>query len=278
MIYLRGMELTLINDIKNICQRLEMSPTKDRGQNFLVNSEVVDKMVDLAEVSRNDVVLEIGPGLGILTQRLVARAGRVVAVELDGKLYEYLSERFKGIKNLELVKADGLKWLEAGGVGRGDYKVVANLPYQITSRILRLLLSRVNPPSGMVVMVQKEVGERMVAKPGKMSVLSVMVQYYGQPVMVGVVKKGNFWPKPKVDSGIVKVDRVREYAEEDELFFKVVKVGFLSRRKMLKNNLGNVYGEDEVVKILGELGLNLKVRAQELRVEDWINLVRKLEN
>ncbi len=278
MIYLRGMELTLINDIKNICQRLEMSPTKDRGQNFLVNSEVVDKMVDLAEVSRNDVVLEIGPGLGILTQRLVARAGRVVAVELDGKLYEYLSERFKGIKNLELVKADGLKWLEAGGVGRGDYKVVANLPYQITSRILRLLLSRVNPPSGMVVMVQKEVGERMVAKPGKMSVLSVMVQYYGQPVMAGVVKKGNFWPKPKVDSGIVKVDRVREYAEEDELFFKVVKVGFLSRRKMLKNNLGNVYGEDEVVKILGELGLNLKVRAQELRVEDWINLVRKLEN
>ncbi len=138
MIYLIGMELTSINDIKNICQRLEISPTKDRGQNFLVNSEVVDRMVELAEVSRKDEVLEIGPGLGILTQRLVARAGRVVAVELDGKLYEYLSERFKGIKNLELVKADGLKWLEAGGVGRRDYKVVANLPYQISSRILRL--------------------------------------------------------------------------------------------------------------------------------------------
>ncbi|NMB48648.1 ribosomal RNA small subunit methyltransferase A [Candidatus Kuenenbacteria bacterium] len=286
---------SLLDKTKELCRKLEIVPTRSKGQNFLVSREVLDKIVAAANLGPEDLVLEIGPGLGILTEELVRRARRVVAVELDKKLFSYLSEKFKSVNNLDLVEGDIIKLLNYQIVkllGNKNYKVVANLPYQITAHILRLLLESAptaparelaTPPRAggeiteMVLMVQKEVGERICAKRGDMSVLAVMVQYYGQPEMVGIVGKENFWPVPEVDSAIIKIKRQKSKGKiKEELFFKLVKVGFSGKRKMLKNNLRNIYDEKNVLAVLAELGLDAKARAEDLGVEEWIKLYRNL--
>lgn len=278
---------TILDQTKDWCRRLEIIPTRSKGQNFLVSREVLDKIVAAANLGPKDSVLEIGPGLGILTEELVKRAGRVVAVELDKKLFDWLQKKFKGVENLNLVEGDILKLLNDQVVkllGKRDYKVVANLPYQITAHVLRLLLESARPPQELILMVQKEVGERICAKQGEMSVLSVMAQYYGQPELVVVVGRENFWPVPAVDSAIIKIKRQKSLQFggqakgkiKEELFFKLVKVGFSGKRKMLKNNLRNIYKEKEVLAALEEGGLDMKVRAEDLGVEEWIKLYNKL--
>lgn len=317
----------LLDQTRELCRQLDIVPTKSKGQNFLVSREVLDKIVAAANLGPEDLVLEIGPGLGILTEELVRRARGVVAAELDKKLFSYLSEKFQGVNNLDLVEGDIIKLLNpareasqslscvAGRhqivklLGNKDYKVVANLPYQITAHILRLLLEGDNKPQELVLMVQKEVGERICAKRGDMSVLAVMVQYYGQPEIVGIVGKENFWPVPEVDSVIINiktpacqclmpqamagrlkhknikapVHHARGLAdaagrrEQEEDFFKLVKVGFSGKRKMLKNNLRNIYDEKKVLAVLAELGLDAKARAEDLGVEEWIKLYRNLK-
>ncbi len=282
---------SFLEQTRELCRQLDIIPTKSKGQNFLINEKVLGQIVEAAELSKTDTVLEIGPGLGILTEKLVERAGRVVAVELDRKLFGYLSKKFKGAKNLELVEGDVIKLFDGQIVGLlagKEYKVVANLPYQITSHILRILLEGDQPPSEMVVMVQKEVGERICAQPGDMSVLAVMVQYYSQPIIVALAGRDSFWPAPEVDSVIIKLKIKKaptpspsplvkgEGDINEELFFKLVKVGFSGKRKMLKNNLRNVYEEEKVLEVLDQLGLSPKVRAEDLGVEEWVELYKKL--
>lgn len=286
------------SEIKQLCKELDIWPTKTKGQNFLINKDIVKKIIETADLNKDDVVLEIGPGLGVLTNELAKRVKKVVAVELDKKLVSYLEKKFSGVNNLELVNDDIIKWLGnsrlSGGtlsVPNTTLSVVANLPYQITSRVLRLLLESDNPPTQIVVMVQKEVGERICEAPGKMSVLSIMVQYYGQPKIIKLVGKGNFWPRPKVDSVILRITTLKDpshstghgaerYAERrrNKKLFEVVKLGFSSRRKMLKNNLGKIYDIKKIEKILGEMGLNLKIRAQELSVKEWVGLAKQLNS
>ena len=322
------MNLFSVNHIKQLCKELGIRPDKNIGQNFLIDERVLDDIIEAAELSKNDQVLEIGPGLGVLTKELAKWAGRVVGVEMDRSLVEYLQletrnwkletrdkkqetinkkqdqqdkqdkqdkqdiMKFEELGQIEIVEWDIIKWLNSGGIERYfggiDYKVVANLPYQVTSRVLRLLLEARRKPSMMVVMAQKEVGERMCAQPGKMSVLSVACQYYTKPEIVRAVGKGSFWPVPAVESAVVKlkvrklesfkVKKLESDRVEEKELFKIVKAGFLSRRKMLKNNLGNLYGEERVRRVLGELGLNEKIRAQELKVEEWARLARLIHS
>jgi 16S rRNA (adenine1518-N6/adenine1519-N6)-dimethyltransferase len=282
------MDVSNIQNIKELCKELQILPKKSKGQNFLINRDILASIIEAANLQKTDTVLEIGPGLGILTEELIKRAGKVVAVEVDRKLFDYLQRKFAGVENLELVEGDVLKWQMANGKWQNygvasrqidyNYKIVANVPYQITAPILwKFLKEEENKPEEMVLMVQKEVGERICADRGEMSVLSVMAQYYSQPEIMRIVKNTNFWPAPEVDSAIVKFKIREKRAGVDEgLFFKLVKVGFQSKRKMLKNNLGNIYGQAKVEGVLEELGINKKVRAEELGVEEWILLVGKL--
>lgn len=275
-------EIHSIKHIKDLCKKLGIELTRSKGQNFLVNGEIVKKIIEAADLGPGETVVEIGPGLGVLTGEIAGRVKRLVAIELDRKLYSYLAEEFGDLDNLELVQGDVLGWLARGMEGRlagKDYRVIANLPYQITGKILRLLLEMDNPPSEMVVMVQKEVGERITADTGDMSVLAVAARYFAEVEVVLGVGKGNFWPQPKVDSVVLKIKRKKSLAlagEKEKLFFKLVKMGFSSRRKMLKNNLGGVYGHQRVEGVLGELGLNLKARAEDLGVENWVDLAKKI--
>ncbi|NJN84955.1 MAG: ribosomal RNA small subunit methyltransferase A [Caldilineaceae bacterium] len=192
----------------------DLNPKRSLSQNFLVHEQHLDFVLAAAELTDLDTVLEIGPGLGVLTKRLAEQAGRVVAVELDDRLFEILGETFAETPNVELVHGDILELdpvelVTAGGTRRGDdglYKVVANLPYNITSVVLRQLLEASQSPTRLVVMVQKEVAERICAEPGQLSILAVSVQFYAHPSIVHIVPADAFYPKPKVDSAVLRLD------------------------------------------------------------------------
>jgi len=230
-----------------------------------------------------DFVLEIGPGKGILTEELVKYAGKVMAVEIDGNLVELLKDRFKSQKNVEIVKGDILKIdlsipTKSYKLKTKNYKIIANLPYYITSPVIRKFLESESPPSEMILMVQKEVAERIIAIPGKMSILSVSVQYYSQSEILFYVERENFEPVPEVDSAVIRIthnaERVTQNANEIKKFFRTVRAGFCAKRKTLANNLANSFHLDKkiVEEKLKAAGISPTVRAQELSVENWKKL------
>ena len=274
------MEPTSINHIKKICKELGIRPARSKGQNFLISQNIVDEIIKAADLKKSELVIEVGAGFGTLTFSIAERVKRLIAVEWDKRIFAYLEKQTQAYRNIELVQADILAWLVGWPSVDTDYKVVANLPYQLTSRLLRLLLEKDNPPNQMVLMVQKEVGERIAAKPGKMSILSVMVQYYAQVAIIKKVNKINFWPQPKIDSLILKIERkqIAGSRRNEKEFFKLVRLGFAKKRRMLKNNLTAVYQADKAEEALKRIDLGLKVRAQELSVEDWARLLHKLQN
>ncbi len=287
---------------------MKVFPDKSRGQNFLVDKNILQKIIAAAELKPSDTIIEIGAGQGILTAELAKHAKRVIAFEIDKKLISLLKEKFESFENVEIIEGDILKNIKILNIKYSifNYKVVANIPYNITSAVLEKFLSAENKPSLLVLMVQREVAERICAcphryakrcgraKPGEMSLLSVMVQYYGQPEIVARVPATAFWPTPKVESAILKIKiRDKEIKEIDfeKKFFQIVKAGFSHRRKMLKNNLVGARfiapktinccrGEGainctpiRVEMILSSLGLSPKVRAEELSIEEWKNIV-----
>lgn len=265
---------------KDICGDHNIKPARSRGQSFLIKEEVYNEIISASELEKSDKVLEIGPGLGFLTERLSRQAGEVVAVELDKRLYNLLQGRFYGAEDLHLVNDDILDLDPVDLVGDTkkkediDYKIVANLPYNITSIFLRRFLSQVTSPSLMVLMIQKEVAERILSSPPT-GILGVMVQFYTDPCMITEVPRTDFWPSPKVNSAIVKLRIKKETPPVDEnRFFDLVRKGFSSRRKMLKNNLSSGYNlpAGKIQAILGKAGINSHARAQDLYVEDWISL------
>ncbi len=274
----------MLGQTKKICKEYDIQPARSKGQNFLIKEGIYNKIIKSADLKSSDTVLEVGPGLGFLTEKLAKEVKQVIAVELDDKLAKILSLKLqeKKIKNVEIINKDILSGptAPAGAVGPlKNYKIVANLPYNITSKFLRKFLEEVeNKPTTMILMLQKEVAERIVAKPGDMSLLAVSVQFYAQPTIIGNVAKESFWPKPKVDSAIVKLeirsDPSRLRLAEAEKFFKLVRAGFSAKRKQLKNNLvKNLEIKPEVIKeVLIKNNLNEKVRAQELSVQNWKNI------
>jgi len=276
--------------IASILKRYGIRPSKGLGQNFLVDEQILERILAAGDLSASDVVLEIGPGVGLLTRRMAERVASVVAVELDRKLLPVLSEVLRDCANVHIVQGDilaldPLKTLEdalgLGGAPPLHYKVVANLPYYITSSALRHLLGARVRPEQMTIMVQREVAERIIAAPGNMSVLAISVQVYGSPEIVFRVPRGAFYPQPKVDSAVL---RVRTYpaprVPEEELahFFRVVNAGFAQRRKQLHNSLAHALNlpQAHVLAALADAHIEPERRAQTLSIAEWAALARCL--
>jgi 16S rRNA (adenine1518-N6/adenine1519-N6)-dimethyltransferase len=250
-----------------------VKPNKNLGQHFLVDKDSLQTIMDAAEPGKADTVLEIGPGLGVMTRPLAAAAAQVVAVETDRVLAELL--RRDPPANLEVVEQDIMRFdlsrLPAG------YKVIANIPYYLTSKLMRMLIESVNPPSVMSLLIQKEVAERATSKPGKMSMLALSVQYYGRADIVAMVERHKFWPAPDVDSAILRVrlDGPAFPADPHKLF-RLMRAGFGEKRKQMKNSLAgglncSVPVAEEIIKA-AKLGPT--ARAQELSLPEWERLYK----
>ncbi|MEP7292714.1 MAG: 16S rRNA (adenine(1518)-N(6)/adenine(1519)-N(6))-dimethyltransferase RsmA [Chloroflexota bacterium] len=257
---------------KNLLDQHHVHPKKSLGQNFVQDPSALDKIVSSAELTPDDTVLEIGPGTGALTERLAQVAKRVIAVELDQRLEPILTTSLGHLRNVEVVYGDILETNVPDLIGGSDYVVVANVPYYITSAILRSLLESRVRPRRIVITVQLEVAERICAQPGDMSVLAVSAQFYGKAQIVGRLKAAIFWPRPEVDSAIVRVDVYEQspYEVPDEkTFFRVVRAGFSQKRKQLKNSLGEGGGA-----LLAAAGIDPTRRAETLRIDEWAALAR----
>ena len=335
------MDLFSKNKIKTLLDNYGLKPSKGLGQNFLINKRVMQKIIDSAELKPTDTVLEIGPGIGNLTQELAKIAKKVIAIEKDAKMAEILKETLKDYKNVEVVVGDVLKinlnnqaripkkypktnnqadignwdFFRNSCLGFGNYKVVANLPYYITSPVIRKFLEADVKPELIVLMVQKEVAQRICArphpaisgkrcgraKPPRMNLLAVSVQFYAEPKIISYIKKENFWPRPKVDSAIIKIKplpsvegrstspeaKTVRHRMSHEIFFHVVKAGFSQPRKQLGNNLSKMLAlslpngvelnKEAVSKILKENNIEPTRRAETLKIEDWINLSKRIK-
>lgn len=254
------------------------APKKSLGQHWLKDRDILARIAEAADITKDDTVLEIGPGLGTLTSELLRRAKKVIAVEFDEDLARKLPAQFPG-KNLEVTSSDILSY-DLSQLPKG-YKVVANVPYYITSKIVQLLMTAKNKPSVVVLLVQKEVAQRLAAKPGDMSILAVSVQVFARVTMGDVVPAIFFTPPPKVDSAVVVLTT---YAEplfknvSEKVFFQVVKAGFSSPRKKLRSSLagGLSLSKDEIDGLLGEVAIDPELRAESLAIQDWVRLTRQI--
>lgn len=272
-----------VDYLKHLCAKFQLRPSKEYGQNYLINSEVIDMILAASGVKKTDTVIEVGPGFGILTLDLATKVKKLLAFEIEIKLkpyWEEISTRLSQSKenNFEIIWGNVLR--TDPKIFPKNYKIVANLPYQITSPVLKLFLEDLeNKPKELTVMVQKEVAQRICAKPGEMSVLALAVQYFGQAEIVGEVKNNNFWPVPQVDSAILKITTFKSTTTkaEDQTFFKFAKIGFAQKRKLLIKNLLPTIGKQYKEKFITELkkmGFTETVRAQELSVANWKQLVK----
>jgi len=277
----------MTDDPRAVLRHYGLTPRKSLGQNFLVDPTAPARIAALAELTRDDTVLEVGAGLGTLTTALAAHAGRVIAVETDPHLVAILHQEMAAFENVAIVHGDILDLDPAAlldvsstppmplwGTRLPHYHVVANLPYYITAAVIRHLLEATVRPARMVVTVQREVAERMVAVPNAMSVLAVSVQFYGQPRIGMRLKRGAFFPAPEVESAVVRLDLhetppapVTDVAQ----FFRVVRAGFAQRRKQLRNTLaaGLRFPAEDVGAALASVGVDATRRAETLTLEEW---------
>ena len=257
---------------------------KSLGQHFLNNSRVPLLMAEAGDVQNGDRVLEIGPGTGVLTQELLKKGARVIAIEADIRAIETLHESFKAeIANDNLVIFHGdvrtidLKKL---GLTPHTFKIVANIPYYLSGMLFRMFLESDVQPSDLVFLVQKEVAER-IARDKKESLLSLSVKVYGDPQYIKTIGKGNFIPQPKIDSAIIAVrnisdDRLIQAGVTRELFFKIIHAGFKSKRKQLLGNLSDTYSREELTHIFSTLGLPLDIRGENIPLDMWLRLCHEI--
>ena len=272
----------MVSQVKALLAQFGLKAKKGLGQHFLVEEDVLDCILSAAELSPQDVVIEVGPGLGVLTSKLAEKTAKVVAVELDPRLVDVLRTRLRRLTNVRIVQGDILKFApgrlledDCGALESGrSYKVVANLPYYITSPVLHHFLKASWKPSLMVVMVQKEVGEAIAAVCGKMTLLSISTQFYSRPTIVAHVPRRSFYPPPKVDSVVLRLDVYPELPmkiADTEGFFEIVASGFSSRRKQLRNSFAQGLGitPDQVSLLLEKAGIQAKRRAESLSLEEW---------
>lgn len=263
------------SNLKSLCKEYNLSPSKKYGQNYLISDTPIQKMIEAGELNIDDTVVEIGPGFGALTFAISPRVKKVVVFEIEKKLERYWNIQQQEYLNVDIVWGNALtNIMEFIRHDTGSYKVLANLPYQITSHAIRTLLELENKPERIVIMVQKEVAERICASTGDMSILAVSVQYYGTPEIVTHVEKENFWPSPKIDSVIVSIRGIQDRKNTVQ-FFRIVRAGFANKRKQLWRNLSVGLGlsAEHTKYALKNIVGNEKVRAEELSVENWIQLV-----
>lgn len=255
-------------------------PKKNLGQNFLKSKEALRKMCEAGEISNEDVVLEIGPGKGALTEKLLEKAKKVIAVEKDRDLIKILEEKFKQEienKKLVLINEDILTF----EIKKEKYKVIANIPYNITGAIFKKFLSCNDQPERMVLLIQKEVAERIMARDGKESILSLSVKAYGTPKYIIKVGKKFFSPAPKVDSAIIAITNISranfKTNREEIIFFETIKAGFSHKRKVLRKNLESCgKNSTQIDKIFENLKINTRSRAEDLKIENWFEISRLL--
>jgi 16S rRNA (adenine1518-N6/adenine1519-N6)-dimethyltransferase len=255
---------------------------KSLGQNFLKNDGVLQKIADAGELSTSDIVLEVGPGEGALTEKLLEKGCKIIAVEKDHRLISILQGKFAkeiSAENFKIFEGDILEDdTEKWGIENGKFKIVANIPYYITGQFFRKFLSGKIKPTKMVILVQKEIAERIVARDGKESLLSISVKAYGEPKIVTKVSKGSFIPAPKVDSAVILIENIsrKNFIEEknEEIFFEILKAGFAHKRKVLISNLKEYFDKKGVStsEVFANLNLSKKIRAEDLKLEDWKKL------
>lgn len=269
-------------EFKRFCSLIDLVPTKSKGQNFLNNEKILDNIIKAAEIKLTDIILEIGPGLGNLTEKLAQKAKKVVAIELDKKLAAFLKEKFADQPEVQIIQADILK-IKSGSLNleSGEYKLVANLPYNITGLFLRRFLSQEPKPKSIVLMLQKEVVERILEKNKKSAIISVITNFYGQPKIIQLVSKNNFWPMPKIDSAILKIElfprnKFNLNSQEEDNFIKVVKTGFSHPRKQVASNLSMFWSKESIVSALEQIGLSAKIRAEDIKIANWYTIYRYL--
>ena len=256
-----------------------MFAKKSLGQNFLMHQQTASRIADAADIQSEDTVLEVGPGTGMLTRELLARAKKVIAVEADHALTEELTHTFSiEIQNgtLELIQSD-IRSFDAGSIS-GTYSVVANIPYYITGEIIRQFLTSAHKPASMTLLVQKEVAER-IARSKKESLLSLSVKAFGMPHFRFKVPRGAFIPAPNVDSAVLSITDIRQDAfeeGEEEKFFSVIRAGFAHKRKRLAKNLEDVAPSEKILSAFQKAGLSPNIRAEELSLSAWQELTRTL--
>jgi 16S rRNA (adenine1518-N6/adenine1519-N6)-dimethyltransferase len=268
-------------DKEGILLRLRQAGTPAKkwlGQHFLINADILEVIVATAHIEPTDTVVEVGPGLGVLTEKLVGKAGRVLAFERDPFLMKVLHEDFEGAGNLEIIPGDALDTLYPRLHNETSFKVVANIPYQITSPLLHTFLTALLvPPTSLTLLVQYEVGERLAAQPGHAhrGFLSVMCQYYCEVTLVEKVSRQSFWPAPEVESAVVHLEtkqhRLFATVEEEKRFLKFVRGYYIHPRKLLKNVVAGVKGVPtaEIGVLFQKMGWPDMVRAQDLSLEQW---------
>lgn len=264
---------------KTLLEEYDILPRKSLGQNFLHDPNTLDKIVSIAELTPDDLVLEVGPGTGLLTERIAKVSKQLTSIEVDERLQPVLEEIVAQNPNLT-VRYQDILTLDMNDLYAGQpYVVVANLPYYITSAIMRHLLESDHQPRRLVITMQMEVAERMIAKPDDMSILSVSVQFFGRPQIAMRLKPSVFWPRPEVDSAVVRIDT---YAQpivdvpDQKLFFRVVRAGFGQKRKQLKNAVSSGLGLDgERTSALFDIAkIDSRRRAETLTLEEWALLTR----
>ena len=279
------MNLISPTTIKELLAKYQAKPSKGLGQNFLVDQNVLNKIVAVSNIQPDDIIIEVGPGLGTLTKELAQKAKQVFAVEKDETMIEVLKETLADFKNVQVINGDILKLDLSPYILKGEYKVVANIPYYLTSPLIRKFLESEKQPQEMVLMLQKEVAKRICSKPPQMSLLAVSVQFYAEPKIISYVPKGCFWPSPKIDSAIIKIVPQKKYDLAPDLFFKIVKAGFSQPRKQLVNNLTTLNSPDgvkltkeQISSWLLENKIKPSQRSETLNISDWVNLAKSFKN
>ena len=271
--------MNIYEETKFIMKKYGITANKKLGQNFLIDDNAIDAIVDSSKISKEDLVIEIGPGLGTLTKPLLESAGKVICIELDTRMIEILEDRFKLYDNV--LKVDLNKLISENKNETIEHaKVVANLPYYITTPIIMKLLEERLDIESITVMIQKEVADRLVAKPGEVNTgaITYAINYYTKPARIYEVDKTSFIPAPEVNSTIIKLDVLKTPSvkvENEELMFKMIKSAFMQKRKTLLNSLtnSNLFGnKDEIEKILQEFNIDLKIRGEKLTLEEYAQI------
>jgi 16S rRNA (adenine1518-N6/adenine1519-N6)-dimethyltransferase len=272
---------SLLTQTRRLLRQFDLRARKGLGQHFLIDGEVLQRITAAAELTPTDVIVEVGPGLGVLTRELAQKAARVIAIELDSKLAALLKQTLASFNNVTIINDDVLKLEPAALITEPStgYKVVANLPYYITSPVLRHFLEASAKPRVMILMVQKEVAEAIAAKPGEMSLLSVSVQFYGEPKIISYVPAECFYPAPKVDSALLRINLYPQprVAVDETGFFALVRAGFTTPRKQLANSLAQGLGisKSEALSLLEAAGIVSQRRAETLTLEEWARLFKE---
>lgn len=276
--------MEILKKTQELAKLFSITPTRSKGQNFLVDESVYDDMIKYAQIPAGATVLEAGPGFGFLTSKLSEKAGKVIAIEMDDGLANYL-ETALGLSesNIELVHSDVMDIREDFLAGLDEYQVVSNLPYQISSIFLRKFLSSQHQPTSLTLMLQKEVAQRIVSQAPDMTLLSFSVQYFGKPRLERIVSADCFWPEPKIDSAIIRIDIDAQRSlglDDEKKLFRLLKFAFSAKRKMLKNNLASgLRIETSLIEdILARHGYDPKIRAEGLNVSDWLKLFADLKS